>query len=335
MSRIGNLFVFAFVLVTASGLPALAGSYSSAVLLDNPVAYYRLDETTGTTAANLGTAAGIDGTYVNVPGITVNNTSNYGQPGPRPAAFPGFESGNNSAFFDPENGSVAASTTFPRVEVVAPNNPLAITGALTLEAWIKRSAQVVDSGNNEGIVGRFRQDQDPVTAGLQQARSYNLYFDSTTNPDNSTGTPGLGFALSAEGTFESPNNYEFAAAIPAGKWTHVAAVFDPGSRIEMYVNGVSIGERIDDDVVDTAADIQILADPLFSGPSDFWIGQQFSGADEWSFEGNIDEVAVYASALSDAQILNHFQAAQVPEPQNWHLALIVGATLWVGRRARA
>ncbi|MEX2171740.1 MAG: LamG domain-containing protein [Pirellulales bacterium] len=335
MSRIGNLQLSAVILALAPGLPAFAGSYSAAVLLDNPVAYYRLDETTGATASNLGTGAGINGTYVNIPGVTVNNMSNYGQPGPRPAAFPGFESGNNSAFFDPENGSVAASTTFPRVEVVAPNNPLTITGALTLEAWIKRSAQAVDGGNNEGIVGRFRQDQDPVTAGLQQARSYVLYFDSTTNPDNSTGTPGIGFALSSSGTFQSANNYEFAADIPEGKWTHVAAVFDPGRRVEVYVNGLSIGELIDDDVVDTAADIQILSDPLFSGLADFWIGQQFTGADEWTFEGNIDEVAVYASALSDAQILNHFQAAQVPEPKSWQLALLVGATVWLGRRKRA
>jgi hypothetical protein len=302
-----------------------ASMYETAVLADGPVAYYRLNENSGTTAANIGSGVGIDGTYDNIPGMTANNMSNYGVPGPRPSSFPGLEADNNSIFLDPENGSVKGSTTNPMVKVVDPNSPLVITGALTLEAWIKRSDQLVDAGNNEGIVGRYRQDQFPGTTGDQGARSYVLYFDSTTNPDNSAGTPGLGVAYSTSptGAFQSANSYEFSASLPVGEWVHVAAVLDPGNRVEVYVNGSSIGE------VTTG----VLTDPLFSGPGDFWIGQQFTEADEWTFEGGIDEVAVYAKALTDEQVLAHYQAAVVPEPACWQLAMLAWGAL-IGRRRR-
>lgn len=329
MRRIEHFVVGGAVLTLAIGLvmnrSAVASTYSVAVLADNPVAYYRLNEASGTAAANLGSGLGIDGTYVNIPGMTANNTSNYGVAGPRPADFPGFEAGNNSVFLDPEDGSTATSNTFPRVEVpVLDNtNPLAITGALTLEAWINRSEQLVGASNNEGIVGRYRQDGDPNTAGNQPGRGYVLYFDSATdgtlgNPD---GTPGLGFALSSTGSFQSANSYEFAADIPVGEWVHVAAVFDPGQRIEMYVNGASVGQ------VTTT----VLNDPLFSGMADLWIGQQFTGSDIWTFEGSIDEVAVYAAALSGEQIAAHYAAA-VPEPAGWQLAMFLGTAMWAWRR---
>jgi Concanavalin A-like lectin/glucanases superfamily len=292
-----------------------AGMYSSAVLADNPAAYYRLDETTGNTATNIGTGSGINGTYVNIPGMTVNNSSNYGQAGPRPATFPGFETSNNSVYFDPENGSTATSTTFPRVEVPVADgsSPLAITGALTLEAWINVGDDTVGASNNEGIVGRYLSDGDPNTAGTQPGRAYVLYYDSGTDGSNGTpdGTPGLGFALSSTGSFQSANSYEFAANLPIGEWAHVAVVYDPGNRIEAYVNGNSIA------TITTG----VLNSPLFSGMADFWIGQQFTGQDIWTFEGSIDEVAVYAAALSDEQIAAHYHASQVPEPVGAFLAL--------------
>ncbi len=318
------VILLAFDFAIASASRCFAGTYSSAVLTNNPVAYYRLDETSGATAANIGAASGIDGNYVNIPGMTVNNTSNYGQAGPRPGAFLSFEANNNSVLFDPEDGSTATSNTFPRVEVpvVDSSSPLAITGALTLEAWVKRAPQLVGASNNEGIVGRYLSDADPGTAGTQPGRAYVLYFDSGTDGTLGTpdGSPGIGFALSSSGSFQSANSYEFAANIPVGEWTHVAVVYDPGQRIEAYINGTSIA------TITTG----VLNSPLFSGMANLWIGQQFTGQDIWSFEGNIDEVAIYSAALSDEQIAAHYNAAQVPEPACGMLVLlgIAGSLFW-------
>ena len=80
---------YAVVLANASGAitsaPAILSvtpgpvypSYTAAVLTDNPIHYYPLDETTGTAAADLGSLALVDGTYLG--GFTLGQAS----PSPR------------------------------------------------------------------------------------------------------------------------------------------------------------------------------------------------------------------------------------------------------------
>ncbi|MEX2171741.1 MAG: LamG domain-containing protein [Pirellulales bacterium] len=294
------------VLAGLANSSAVAGPYSDAVLADNPIAYYRLDETVLNPGAdNVGTAgAAIDGTFVNLG--TGPAPPSIGQLGPRlgdnagPYLIDGFEANNRSVQLTPTVGSTATGDTFPRVQVAVSDDsatsPLALTGAFTLEAWIRHTGDTVDTGNNEGIVGRYRQNQNGA------ARSYVLYYDSTAEDPNGSGV-GLGMAVSSDGNFVAANSIEFKGPINTGEWAHVAAVFEPGVRMELYVNGVSIGEVSG-----------VLSDPLYSGEGDLWIGQQFTGADEWSFQGNIDEVAVYNTALTDVQISNHFAAATGSTP---------------------
>jgi hypothetical protein len=312
----------ALATILLAALPADAGTYSAAVLLDNPVAYYRLNETTGVTAANLGTAgAAIDGTYVNIPGGgATGNNSLYGDPGPRPTDFGGFETDNNSVFYDPSTDNTVTSTSFPRVQVPVADtsNPLVITGALTVEAWVKRSAVDPVNNNNQGIVGRYVGNNG---AGAVNERSFVLYFDPSTDGANggvANGNPGFGVALSTSGANQATNSYEFGvptddvAALAPGTWAHVALVFEPGVRVEAYLNGESLGTV-------TSGVAAGLSDTL----APLWIGQQFSAARQWTFDGHIDEVAIYAAALSDTQIKAHFDAAVVPEPAA--LVLLAGA----------
>src|SRR5262245_47127033 len=61
---------------------AHASPYSDAVSASGPVAYYRLDETAGTTATNVGSGVGINATYVNTNGAL--NPSLIGQAGVQP-----------------------------------------------------------------------------------------------------------------------------------------------------------------------------------------------------------------------------------------------------------
>src|SRR5437660_3483155 len=68
----------------------LESSYSGHVLESLPVAYWRLNETNGTVAANSGTlGATADGTYQN--GVSIASA------GPRPPQFSGFEPDNTAA----------------------------------------------------------------------------------------------------------------------------------------------------------------------------------------------------------------------------------------------
>jgi hypothetical protein len=89
-------------------------NYSTAVLYGNPLAYYRLDETNGTQAADI--ASGLDGTIL---GSMV-----LGVPGPQPPTWAGLESNNTAFQFD-------GSTT--RVQL--PSFDLQ-TNLMTIVAWI-------------------------------------------------------------------------------------------------------------------------------------------------------------------------------------------------------
>jgi len=77
----------------------------------------------------------------------------------------------------------------------------------------------------------------------------------------------------------------------AGKWTHVAGVYD-GSNITLYVDGnvEGVGESTGN---------------LASG-ADLWIGRQAGGTGY--FDGRIDEVAIHERALGDEEILDHYRA---------------------------
>ena len=85
------------------------------------------------------------------------------------------------------------------------------------------------------------------------------------------------------------------------EWTHVAATFVPSTRMAIFVNGALVGER-----TDPTAFLRIHLQ--FDAP--LWIGTQLgTGNPLTAFEGRLDEVAVYNTALSDARILAHYQAA--------------------------
>jgi hypothetical protein len=150
-----------------------------------------------------------------------------------------------------------------------------------------------------------------------------LYYNSRTG----TGLPSIGFILNTTGASSGNVDFPTGVNIPAGStsgWTYLAAVYEPGVRMSVYMNGVSIGEK-------TTA---LPGAALFSGTAPLWIGRQFSNATNTAFEGLMDEAAVYDKALTPAQILAHYQAALVPEPSAALLALLaMMATLFCRRQA--
>lgn len=262
----------AFVIGTGSSIGH--ASYVTEVLADNPVAYYRLNEaTSAVTAANSSAA-----------GAALNGTYNYNGTGAGPGvagAQPGFEVGNSALQSWLSDGNVA------RV-VVDDSNPLDVAGALTLEAWVYRTPQSADANENEGIVTKY--------VGTGNQRSFALFYSSA------SGT--LGFAVSPDGTstsavFHSPAE----ATIPENQWTHIAAVFVPGSSMNFFVNGQAVGTPTTTGV----------PGGIHVGTAELWIGGLPTLVSRRMFEGNIDEVAVYSAALSPARILAHYNAA-VPEP---------------------
>jgi len=94
-----------------------AGSFAERVIAHNPVAYWRLNETEGTTAFDY--VGGYDGTHT--PGVLLGN------PGPQPTDFPGLETSNACAAYDDQQQAgteIAASLMNNRA-------------AFTMIGWIK------------------------------------------------------------------------------------------------------------------------------------------------------------------------------------------------------
>jgi hypothetical protein len=104
---------------------------ASIVLNSGPVGYWRLDETSGTTAANL-VAGGASATYGGSPTL--------GVAGPRPPAFGGFEANNNAVQF---NGSSAYAG--------GPVSLLNNLGAFTIAGWVNAAAA---PGSRIGLFGQ-------------------------------------------------------------------------------------------------------------------------------------------------------------------------------------
>ena len=128
-------------------------------------------------------------------------------------------------------------------------------------------------------------------------------------------------------------------------WSHVVATWN-GSAAQLYVNGA---------MADASNDPAATGAYNASSAANFIVAMTDSGS---PYTGSVDETALYGSALTPAQILNHFTTATtgaagayqslvradgallqlsnnpVPEPSAMML-LGAGAALLIRRRARA
>jgi hypothetical protein len=84
-----------------------------------------------------------------------------------------------------------------------------------------------------------------------------------------------------------------SSALALNTWTHLAATYD-GSTLRLFVNGVQVGSKAQ------TGSLLTSANPLQIGGDTFY-GQYFAG--------RIDEVRVYNTALTQAQIQNDMSTA--------------------------
>ncbi len=113
------------------GFGSTKTDYASAVAPTAPIGFWRLNETSGTTAVNSGSGANLNGTYV---------SATVGTPGPRPPAFNGFETNNNAPTFNGTSGYVTVNSS------IFSGSP-----AFTVAGWIKGA---VTPGNRIGLFGQ-------------------------------------------------------------------------------------------------------------------------------------------------------------------------------------
>jgi hypothetical protein len=234
------------LLAGGSAVPAGAAtptaSYRQDVLAASPVSYWRLGETSGTSAADeVGANAG---TYSNVL---------LGQPGALALAC----DSNPSASFDGTRSYVRAPASAS----------LNMTSAVTVEFWAKRRTI---SNTYQVLVGKPGDGQskfENYAVWLTNTNRYIAYFGD--------GTTWV--------AVQTP-------VVTDTNWHHIVAT-NNGSRVKIYMDG---GLK-----QDSATTLQMSANnqPLNLGRAN---------TNNYYFNGWLDEVAIYPTALSAPTIVAHY-----------------------------
>jgi hypothetical protein len=223
-------------------------------------------------------AANNSGTAANV-NVTVNNIA---PPGPTPVAAYAFDEPSGSTVTDAtgkgHTGSItgAARTTTGKTggalsfngssnSVSVPDaNDLDLTTGMTLEAWVNPTS---NTGWRTAVMKERSGDL-----------SYALYSGGSTTPlatITNNGQTGYGEAGNVAGSAPATNT-----------WTHLAGTYD-GTTLKLYKNGTLIASQV------RAGSIAVGTGPVKIGGNAAW--------GEW-FAGQIDDVRIYNTALTAAQI---------------------------------
>ena len=277
---------------------AVHASYVGAVLADNPFAYYRFNESTNTSPV-VDQRGGNPGTFKNVPTVPV------------PGALPSDVAGTAATF---------SRTASQYVQLTTMGNFGSTMGnGFSVEFWMKTTdstdiQSLYGAANSGGFLTDFISDIGH--AGV--AGNLRLYFRDDGN-----------------------HRYETISSLGGGnvnlfnnQWHHVVQVYDPAAsaladRVLFYTDGVR-----------QSATVTIAGGGANPTLSDFNVPMALAADNTRGtigdyYQGSLDEVAFYTTTLSAAQVLNHYQAAIVPEPST--LAMLAGGLgiLFSLRRQRA
>ena len=266
-----------------------------AIMGDNPIAWWRLDETPDDSLGNNGRVAndywgGYNGIYTNAL---------IAQPGYNPS----LDSDTAAQF-----GSVAPSDSM--VEGVTGMNlssPTNVPGALSVEAWYKGT---VDQIGGAGLISAGFGGGGEIFAidcgtGNFPTNGLRFYFRDAANASHVVGATNLA------------ND---------SKWHHVVGVVDEAAGNEfIYIDGIPAGTNL----LTPNLGVRGTSTPLTIGAR----SQNATTNANFQFIGSLDELAVYNRALTPAQVLNHFKAAQFPpifslSPTNITVGEATTATLY-------
>ncbi|MEM7200433.1 MAG: LamG domain-containing protein [Planctomycetota bacterium] len=217
-----------------------------------------------------------------------------------------------SRYFD-DNERMLEAGGFPAVRQPAPKGShaevasspgLAITGDLTLEAWIR--PVVSSTGFFHGILSKYSIPGDTA---------YMIYLIPNGR---------LAFYLGDDGVFNENNRTLTTRAIPAGRYTHVVATYD-GTDKRIYLDGeLDVVEPRTGPIYDTTEPVRVGAYGVDGSASQYYNGQ-------------VDSPAIYSRALSPAEVRQRYldradysptQPGVLPGAvAQWNFGELDGATL--------
>jgi hypothetical protein len=228
--------------------------YSDAVIADGPASYWRLDETSGTSAAD--SAGSQTGTYRN--GVTL------GQTGAMSAAA------NKAAGFDAVDDDVQVGDVYD----------YAGTASFSVEFWMKRTA------TNDTLWRPVIVKEDPG-ADWSSRQGWAMWLAPNSNK------------VSMERWNGAASSGISTSTINAGSWYHIVATYD-GSTIRLYVNG-TLNRSAASSLSMNDHTIPLRFGSFGSYTDSSWFSR---------YSGLLDDVAIYSSTLSAAQVRTHYNAGR-------------------------
>ena len=249
-----------------------APSYASAVLANNPVAFWQLNETTdpstGGVLANDSSGNGFAGTY----GSASYNAA-WSIYGPQPPTYAGFPA-NGGAFLS-VNGSANSVITLPPLNLANLNT--------TISMWINPVANSVSAG---GLL--FCRNGTDIGG---------LGFGTTAN---SGGMYGLGYNWNNTAATSSFSSSLYPLI---GAWQYVALVItSTNATIYLYYLDPNTSAPVLQSVVNN------VTNGVVNWSSGVLLGSDNNNTAGRAFYGEISDAAIFNSALTPAQILAQFGA---------------------------
>jgi hypothetical protein len=266
------------VLTVATNRRVIASAYQNAILADGPTSYWPLNETNGPfvydiMGTNYGTMmVGTDSAdgYGGHSVFAMNDGSAFGMGGP--GALYGV-SGDTAIYFTNANGA----------DIVVPYSPALDGATFTVEGWLNLPASpagVPFGFDYNGWIGNF---VTPVCTGWWLNVGAVPYIAMVGK--NSAGWSDI-----------SP------AESPVNQWVYFAMSYD-GSTINVYQQGNLIGSvsATYAQVITSGAPIPLVMGALSLDPPYEPVGTVYN-----YYQGGLEQVAVYPYALTEGQVLNHY-----------------------------
>ena len=270
--------------------PATLSRYARTILEDEPVGYWTMEEKAGKQIQNHGTAgATLGGTLVKQVML--------GQAGPRLPDYPLFNNENRALLLDKPAGWVVISDPGERSPLDFDNGD-----SITIEAWIK--LQSLSEGQQVYILGKGRTNNPGVASenqnyslrmrGMQGTAHLSFLFR---NADNRPGQ---------QNDFHRWNSKD--GLILDGRWHHVAFLYSFGEPDSAHA------------VIDgkPGQGSWEMGGPTSKPPvvdnDELWIGSSMGGNPGNSFQGGIDELALYRHLVPIERLARRYRAI-FPDPR--------------------
>ena len=251
--------------------------YARVVAADDPVAYYRLNEPTGSSTA-VDAVGSFDATYDNSRGDIT-----FGVP-------TGIPHETDPAVDLSDTNSAAGNGGVVRIPYALELNPF---GPWSAEAWVRPDSN--DQVNFRTVFSSLYNFQFSTAL-------YGWIIYQHPNGGNGAWTLVLFNGTGAPSFFQSDFGH---IPLTPGTWYHLVLT-DDGTDIQLYVNGVagSAGTSV---AASGFLPNGVNGDPAIAASQEV-IGQRSDGA-FYGFSGAVDEVAFYNYALNQQQVASHFASS--------------------------